>query len=180
MTLMSRQSTISDDYLKQQQELHKDAMYGVASLLAAPLVKSILEQTGVKSVSDYGAGKCNLRKGLHDLGMTDIEYFPYDPAFPEYGPPKPAGLVCCIDVFEHIEEPYLDRVLLELKSITIKLGFITVHTGSAQRILPDGRNAHLIQKPASWWLPRVCQHFEIVQLQRSRDGFWILTERQPS
>ncbi|MBM3530746.1 MAG: hypothetical protein FJX62_21925 [Alphaproteobacteria bacterium] len=173
---MQSRSTISDDYLSQQRELHKNPNYGVASLGYAPLVKQILEQTGIKAISDYGAGKCNLRKGLNDLGLRGFEYFPYDPVFPEYGPPKAAPLVCCIDVLEHIEESYLDGVLLDLKDITKGIGFFSVHTGAAAKTLPDGRNAHIIQKPSSWWLPRLCEHFEIAQLQRSPGGFWVLAE----
>lgn len=111
------------------------------------MVKQLLDQTGLKTLSDYGAGKCNLQKGLHDLGKRDFAYLPYDPAFPDYGPPKPAQLVCCIDVLEHIEEPYLEAVLLDLKDITRNIGCFSVHTGPAVKTLPDGRNAHIIQKP---------------------------------
>jgi len=175
---MQRPATISEAYLAQQVELHKNPNYGVASLGYAPLLKQLLDQTGINALSDYGAGKCNLRKALHDLGKRDFEYFPYDPAFPEYGPPMPAPLVCCIDVLEHIEERFLDQVLLDLKEITRSIGFITVHMGPAVKMLPDGRNAHLIQKPASWWLPRMCRHFEIAQLQRTQGGFWVLVEPQ--
>jgi hypothetical protein len=173
---MQRRSTISEEYLAQQQELHKNAEYGIASLGYAPIVKQLLIQTGIKSISDYGAGKCNLRKGLHDLGKRDFEYFPYDPAFPEYGPPRPAQLVCCIDVLEHIEEQFIEAIFDDLREITKHIGFFSVHTGPAIKNLPDGRNAHIIQKPSSWWLPRLCQHFEIGHLQRGEGGFWVIAE----
>jgi len=171
-------STISEDYLEQQKALHRDPNYGTASLRYAPIVRKVLEQAGLKSLSDYGAGKCNLRKALHDLGQTGLEYLPYDPAFPVYGPPKPADLVCCIDVLEHVEEQYLDAVFEDLERITTRIGFLTVHTGPAKKTLPDGRNAHIIQRPASWWLPLMCRHFEIVQMQRAFGGFWVITERK--
>src|SRR5262249_48792901 len=89
---MSNRPTISSGYLAQQQELHRNPNYGVASLSYAPIVKQILEQTRARSLSDYGAGKCNLRRALHDLGKRDFEYLPYDPAFPEYGSARPAQL----------------------------------------------------------------------------------------
>jgi hypothetical protein len=177
---MRDRTTISDDYRKIQQQLHENPNYGVASLTYAPLVKQFLDQSGIKTLSDYGAGKCNLRKALHDLGKHDFEYYPYDPAFSDYGPPRPASLACCIDVLEHIEESYLDHVLLDLEEITQKFGFFTVASGPAMKTLPDGRNAHLIQKPVRWWLPRLCAHFDINHLQRSPggDGFWILVGRK--
>ena len=177
---MQSRTTISENYLAQQRELHNNPHYGVASLGYAPVVKQLLDQTGIKAVSDYGAGKCNLRKGLHDLGKRDFEYFPYDPAFPEYGRPKPAPFVCCIDVLEHIEEEYLDAVFLDLQDITTNIGFFSVHTGPAMKVLPDGRNAHIIQQPSSWWLPRICQYFEVAHLQRGHGGFWIIAEPKKS
>ncbi len=173
---MTIQTKISPAYRTMQEELHKSPKYGVASFHMAPIVKQIMEQSGAKSISDYGAGKCGLYKGLQENGMTDFAYYPYDPAFPEFGEPKPADLVCCIDVLEHIEIEFLPTVLQDLKRIMLKAGFFSVHTGPATKVLPDGRNAHLIQKPASWWLPKLCEHFEIAQVQRRPDGFWVITE----
>jgi hypothetical protein len=173
---MASRPTISADYRAQQQKLHKNADYGIASVTYAPIVKSILDATGARSISDYGAGKQNLKRALQDLGKVDFEYFPYDPAFPEYGEPRPADLVCCIDVLEHIEPDYLAAVLLDLRSIVRGAGFFSIATGPAMKVLSDGRNAHLLQKPSSWWLPRLCEHFEIVRLQRTPDGFYVGVE----
>jgi hypothetical protein len=168
--------TISVDYLAQQQELHRNPDYGVASLGFAQIVKDVIEHFKAKSISDYGAGKKNLLKGLNGLGVTEFDYFPYDPAFPEYGEPKPADLVCCIDVLEHIEPPFLNSVLAELAEITVRRGFFSIHCDPAVKHLPDGRNAHLIQAPTSWWLPRLCQHFEVRHLETAPGGFWAMVE----
>ena len=162
---MSRH-TISEDYLKLQKELHLNPNYGIASLEFAPLVAQLAKQANIQSISDYGAGKKRLLEGLVNNGFHPKHYYPFDPAFPEYGEPKSADLVCCIDVLEHIEITKLDLVLDELASITTGLGFFSVHMGPARKILSDGRNAHLIQKPTSWWLPKLCQHFNILELQQ--------------
>ena len=109
--------------------------------------------------------------------MTGYEYQPYDPAFPGYGAAKPADLVCCIDVLEHIEPKLLDNVLKELARITKGLGFFTIHMGPAGKVLSDGRNAHLIQKPTSWWLPKLCNYFEINNMQLHQvfgKGFMVI------
>ena len=166
--------TISDDYRNAQKKLHENPNYGVASLQYAPIVKEVIQQIGAKSISDYGAGKCRLRMKLKELGLRKFRYFPFDPAFPEYGEPKEAELVCCIDVLEHVEPFYVEAVLIDLRKITNGLGFFTIHTGPAVKTLADGRNAHLIQNPASWWLPKLCDHFEILHLQASPGGFWIV------
>jgi len=171
---------ISEGYLEEQKLLHKNPNYGVASIGFAPLVKEIIMQTQIRDISDYGAGKCNLKKSLDKMGITGIDYYPYDPVFPEYGAPKAADLVCCFDVLEHIEEDFLVNVLNDLKKITVKLGLFSIHTGPAQKTLSDGRNAHIIQQPSSWWLPKLCERFEIMQLQQSPGGFWMLVEPRKS
>jgi hypothetical protein len=51
--------------------------------------------------------------------------------------------------------------------------------GPARKILADGRNAHLIQKPSSWWLGKLIQHFEILHLQTHSlmgQGFWVVLQ----
>jgi len=51
-----KMNTISDEYLKLQQELHKNPSYGVASLQFTPLVAKLIKKINAVSVSDYGAG----------------------------------------------------------------------------------------------------------------------------
>jgi hypothetical protein len=172
-------NTISNNYLLQQTELHKNPNYGVASLEFAPLVAALVRELKPHSLSDYGAGKKNLLRGLKTHGIEVENYYPYDPVFPAYGPARSADLVCCIDVLEHIEPDFLDSVLTELANITIAFGFFSIHMGPAGKVLSDGRNAHLIQKPTSWWLPKLCQHFEILQLQTHQimgNGFWVFVQ----
>ena len=172
-----RTDIISDDYRKLQQDLHLDPDYGIASLSFAPLVAEIMRRTGARSISDYGAGKKNLLKGLAKAGVSGFDYRPYDPAFPEYGEPRSADLVCCIDVLEHVEPDYLSKVIDELSAITTKFGFFSIHLGAAGRVLADGRNAHLIQKPTSWWLKQLIERFEINHLQLHQmlgNGVWVI------
>lgn len=172
--------TISKDYLEQQALLHcEEEDYGVASLSFAPIVAELIRQTNAKSLSDYGAGKMKLREGLRKAGLDPDPYLPYDPVFPEYGPPRAADLVCCIDVLEHIEPPFLENVLIQLSEITTGIGFFSIHMGQAARVLTDGRNAHLIQEPSSWWLARLVRYFEVVHLQSHRimgDGMFLIVK----
>lgn len=172
-------TNISEEYRKIQQELHLDPNYGVASLSFAPIVAELIRKGSIKTVSDYGAGKKNLLVGLRQAGIPSLTYKPYDPAFPEYGPAQNADLVCCIDVLEHIEPDRLDNVLKELGTLVTQFGFFSVHMGPASKTLSDGRNAHLTQQPSSWWLPKLCQHFEIMQMhthQMMGRGFWVIVQ----
>jgi hypothetical protein len=173
--------TISAEYLKLQTELHKNPNYGVASLSFSPSVAEIIKNNHIKTVSDYGAGKKNLLVGLNKLGVELEAYYPYDPVFPEYGLPQAADLVCCIDVLEHIELGSLEAVLQELASITTHLGFFSIHMGPAAKVLSDGRNAHLIQEPSSWWLPRLCRYFDVLHLLSHNmmgKGFWVIVRKR--
>jgi len=169
--------TISKEYLELQKKLHLNPDYGVASLSFAQIVSEIIKKANINTISDYGAGKKNLLIGIQNNGITDIKYFPYDPAFPEYGEPVTSQLVCCIDVLEHIEPELIDNVIQDLASIITNLGFISIHMGPAKKILDDGRNAHLIQKPCSWWLAKIVKYFEIVQLMSHQimgNGIWMI------
>ena len=90
---MTNKNTITEEYRKLQQELHQNPNYGIASLTFAPLVADLIQKAHIKSLSDYGAGKQNLLVGLKKQGVEISAYYPYDPAFPEYGSPAPADLV---------------------------------------------------------------------------------------
>ena len=172
-------TVISQAYLAEQQGLHRNPRYGVASLHFAPLVQGLLRAGGCSSLADYGAGKCNL---FHALGgaAAGVAYYPYDPAFPDYGPARPADLVTCIDVLEHIEPDCLDAVLDELAAITTRLALLTVHTGPAKKRLSDGRNAHLTQQPVEWWTGHVERRFDILHVKPIRKGFFMVVAPRAS
>ena len=157
---------ISKEYLDLQKELHLRSDYGTASFGIAPEVKKIFEENKLTSISDYGAGKCNLQKKLIQLGLKDFDYFPYDPVFPEYGSPKKADLVCCIDVLEHIEESFIENVINELRNITDKLAYFTIALKPAGKILKDGRNAHILLKSEDWWLNLIKSKFNFKEVNK--------------
>ena len=75
---------------------------------------------------------------------------------------------------EHIEQEYLEVVLDEIKSITLKLCYFSIATKPAVKKLSDGRNAHLIQKPTRWWLPKLCERFHIEFLKKGPNDFIVL------
>ena len=79
------------------------------------------------------------------------------------GTPNPADIVACTDVLEHIEPECLEDVLADLRQVTKRLGFFTIATRPAKKFLADGRNAHLIQQDAKWWIERLWKHFKIQQ-----------------
>lgn len=177
---MTEAALISEDYRRMQQELHRNPNYGVASVGYAPLVAQVMEATGITEILDYGAGKGRLGQTLDDMYENPLVIHHYDPAIPEWSArPQPCPLVACIDVLEHIEPDLLDNVLDDLKRVTARAGVFTVHTGPAVKVLLDGRNAHLIQKPPSWWLPKFLDRFELISFNRVPNGFYVVVERKP-
>lgn len=157
-----------------QKTLHENPQYGVSSVIFAPIVDHTIVTYQIKEILDYGAGKCRLRDALENK----IDYYPYEPSNPEMDKtPEPRELVACIDVLEHIEPECLDDVLDDLQRCVLKYGLFTIHTGAAQKVLPDGRNAHLIQEPPVWWKEKLNKRFAIIKELDIGNGFVVLVKR---
>lgn len=173
---------ISEQYRDQQRQLHARGDYGTASAAYAEQVAKIIDRHGVQRLLDYGAGsKLTLIRTISErrLAHTKFEYVPFEPAVEQYSkPPEPCQMVACIDVLEHIEPDCLDAVLDDLKRVTLEVGFFTVACGPAAKVLPDGRNAHLIQEPPEWWLPKITDRFKLQTFQRTPSGFVVLVTAQ--
>jgi hypothetical protein len=139
---------ISESYRELNSQLHSQRPdYGISG---ARWASHILQ--------DYGCGK----RSLQDALGFDIRN--YDPAIGEYSAvPDPADIVACTDVLEHIEPECLDDVLADLRRVTKKMGFFTIATRPAKKFLSDGRNAHLIQQDARWWLEKLWEKFHVQQ-----------------
>lgn len=165
---------ISDDYRKQLEQLHTERKdFGTTSPMYAGFIRNIIKQYEPEGLLDYGAGKQALREAL---GIKD-GYFAYDPAIPEISAtPDPQDLVVCTDVLEHVEIGMVPKVVKDLARCVKKVGFFVIHTSKAMHHLPDGRNAHLVQQKASWWLHYLIQHFEIIALETDKYGFWVVVE----
>jgi hypothetical protein len=169
---------ISEDYRAQQKHLHDTTTYGTASAQFAPMVAKLIDSHKVKKLLDYGAGsRLTLIRTLAEqrLVKTPFDYTPYEPAVEKYaGAPEPSEMVACLDVLEHIEPECLDAVLDDLKRVTQRVGLFSIHCGPAAKTLPDGRNAHVIQEPPEWWLPKITDRFVLQTFQRTPGGFVVL------
>lgn len=167
-------SLITDEYTELNRQLHaKELGYGVGGGRHAPTVLTLMEKTGCKSVLDYGCGKGYLGKAL------PFPIWEYDPAVPEKSAaPRPAELVVCTDVLEHIEPECLMAVLGDLQRCTVKVGFFVIHTGPARKTLPDGRNTHLIQKDEAWWRAKLSKFFEVGDVKAVGKELWVVVGPQ--
>lgn len=164
---------ITDAYRAEQEALHAKGNYGTASLGYGKIISRLLDATESDTVLDYGCGSMrNLLKVLEPV--REVAYLGYDPAVPAYSGKEPCDFVVCIDVLEHIEPDLLDNVLDDLLMLTKHWAFFTVHTGPAVKTLSDGRNAHLIQQPPAWWLPKFLQRWDLQKFDATQQGFNVL------
>jgi hypothetical protein len=153
------QNTISQEYAKQNRILHHlNPTYGVSAVRHKDTIKKLYEVTGSKSLLDYGCGKGLLAKSL------DFPIWEYDPAIPgKDNPPRPADIVVCIDVLEHIEPEYLTAVLTDLARCVVKVGYFVISTQKSIKTLPDGRNTHLIVEGKNWWQKTLQPFFTLAE-----------------
>ncbi len=149
---------ISEYYREQNRQLHKlNDTYGRSSEQWVPYIDTMIKDEGYASVLDYGCGKGELKARLPDHPIVE-----YDPAIEgKEAAPEPAELVVCTDVFEHIEPEHINAVLRDLKRVTKRKLFFSVACVPASKALPDGRNAHILLKPAAWWKDKIAEHFHI-------------------
>lgn len=108
----------------------------------------------VSSILDYGCGAGTLGTALKAQAWP-FDFREYDPAVPgKDAMPRPADLVVCTDVLEHIERDRLDTVLGHIRALSMQGTFLVISTVPAHKSLPDGRNAHLIVESPDWWRER--------------------------
>lgn len=152
---MKRYYLISDELLEQNRRLHSGkGGFGGSGWRRAEDVAKFAQDIGAVSVLDYGCGEGTLKKELQKrlFPGTVTEYDPAvkgKEACPEYGS---IDLVVCTDVLEHVEPQLLPNVIEHLCKLAKRGCFLVIATRPANKLLPDGRNAHLIIKSPKWWL----------------------------
>jgi hypothetical protein len=158
---------ITEEYRNMNKELHDtNKYYGTSGHRYLGAIIDVAKVIQTQDILDYGCGKSTLANNLP---------FPikqYDPAVPKHSElPKPADLVVCTDVLEHIEPECVDDVIDHLASVTRIACFITVAIRPAKKFLSDGRNAHLIQALPIWWIKKLEARFEVKDLKEGEGEF---------
>lgn len=154
---------ISSEYRELNMRLHRENLaYGVGGGKHAKTVMKLIESTKAKSILDYGCGKGYLANEL------PFPIWEYDPAIPgKDQTPRPADLVICTDVLEHIEPDKLFLVLGDLARCVKSIGYFTIDTEPASKKLPNGENTHLIQKKRNWWERKLSKFFTVAKILES-------------
>lgn len=143
---------ISPEYRALLLQKHASGKWGADDGREADAVNTFADEVGAETILSYGCGEMKLADALK--GRRRVTG--YDPGIPgRDGMPKPADLVVSFDALEHVEEDKLDAVLGHLWRIAGKAAYLVIATRPANAILPDNRNAHLVIRPAKWWIDRL-------------------------
>ena len=167
---------ISPEYLELNKRLHVDNTdYGTSGGKRAATVRKLIEKVKPQSILDYGCGK-----GLLGLSLP-FPIWEFDPAIPgKDAPPRPAELVICTDVLEHVEPDFLEAVIMDLSRCTLRVCYVVINTGPAIKMLADGRNAHLIQQPLEWWKGQLSKAFHVGSITQSGPEVTIILGPKPN
>jgi hypothetical protein len=156
---------ISPEYCALNRELHERTIYGISGHKYAPMVDDLATKHEAQTILDYGSGRGTLKAALTTRNRP-YRVLEYDPAIPgKEEKPIRADIVVCGDVLEHIEPECLFDVLDDIRNIARAAVFLVVSTVPAIKFLADGRNAHLIVEPSSWWLPKIQDRWRLRMFQ---------------
>jgi len=154
---VTRPVLISKEYKDLNSAMHQSNLaYGVGGGKHADAVLALAKIVPGATILDYGCGKGYLGRAL------PFPIWEYDPAvIGKDELPRPADIVACIDVLEHIEPERILFVLDDLKRVTRQIGYFVINTKPAHKTLPDGRNTHLIQEGRDWWTKTIAKFFDV-------------------
>lgn len=106
-----------------------------------------------KVILDFG---CGPRGGLAEcFGEKVLSYDPYVEKYSALPWGKEFDVVFSTDVLEHMTSAQIDKFLTLVRHSGTQFVFLNVSTRTAYKQLPNGANAHLTVKPASWWSRKI-------------------------
>lgn len=173
----TRDDFITPAYRALLERAHKGGKWGADGAKHAKAAEDFYRELKAATLLDYGCGEGRLRLALSAI-ENPIRVLEYDPGIDaKAGLPKPCDLVVCTDVLEHVEPEKLDNVLDHIFRISGLGAYLVIATRPANAVLADGRNAHLIVKPAAWWIDQIKKspwQISNVQEREGRDvSIWL-------
>jgi hypothetical protein len=164
-------------------------------------IKYLVDMYNASTLLDYGAGKGSLYEktniphpngttypniaafwGLESITCYDPAYLPFS-TFPEG---EKFDAVISTDVLEHCPEEDLTWIIDEIFSAANKFVFVNVACHPAERILPNGENAHCTVHEPKWWrdlyqniganYPNIRFHIAADLATKNDDGSYAMKE----
>ena len=149
----------TNEYKQQLEQMHNTINWGGGVASKVKYIVPNAKELGSVTILDYGCGNGTFKK-VCNQDFPDMEVREYDPGIPgKDSDPEQADYIVSVDVLEHIEPAAIHDVLAHIKEKMLKGGFFHICLVEAFAVLPDGRNAHLIVKGATWWKSLIEQYF---------------------
>jgi hypothetical protein len=151
--------------------LEPDSTYpGVNLMPHIRRIKALIDETGAKTILDYGCGKGYQYDPqpvrIEGVGTWDSvpDYWDvdevrcYDPCYERYSrrPEEQFDGVVSTDVLEHCPVEDLPWIVEEIFSYARRFVFASIACYPAKSRLPNGENAHCTVQPPDWW----CELFQ--------------------
>lgn len=138
---------------------------GISLLPHLGRIKALINETGARTILDYGCGKGQQyepqRIALPGGGECDsvVDFWDvdevrcYDPCYEPYSrlPQEQFDGVVCTDVLEHCPEEDLQWIVGEMFSFATRFLYAGIACYPAKSRLPNGENAHCTVRPPEWW-----------------------------
>jgi FkbM family methyltransferase len=139
-------------------------------------IKRLVDQTGARTILDYGAGKGmqyrphrvvvdgrHVADGIAEYWDVD-EVRCFDPGHAPHSalPEGKFDGVVCTDVLEHCPEEDLPWILDEIFGYAEHFVYLNVACFPARKTLPNGENAHITVRPPEWWRELVASRASVL------------------
>jgi trans-aconitate methyltransferase len=152
---------INQEYQNQIQELHSQGKFNNGAK-QFDIVDPFIKQYNPENLIDFGCGKGALIHTIKQHYPT-IDVFGYDPGNPEFStmPTRTFDAIISTDAIEHIEPEHLASSLNAMSDKMQRCGFFRIACHPAKKLLPDGRNCHLIVQEPTWWREQILEHMSV-------------------
>ncbi len=148
-------------------------------------IARLVAETGARSLLDYGSGKGLLYQDAADQPGTryktlaawkDVRVTCYDPGYAPYAAPVDGvfDAVISTDVVEHIPEDDIPWLLDELFGYANKFVYVVAACSPANKIMPDGTNAHCTVRRPQWW----AEQMRSASLRRPEPKWVLCTQKK--
>lgn len=159
----------TEEYGEQMRQMHEQGNFGIHGYTdiewsGRSLLSLVCTLQRPITVLDYGAGAGTYAEAVHKV-FKWIAVTSYDPFHPKWRDNPEPGIhdaVNCTDVLEHVELECVDNTLKWIADRCRFMACFAIGLEDANKILPDGRNAHITQKSAKWWSNKLREYFAIV------------------
>lgn len=155
----------SHELYRKTHETHPKYFQGYSLSTWVPEIGSIIKNSNIKTLLDYGCGKAKCWKEFNLKSQFNLDRLGlYDPGVSLYSTltNEIYDLVICIDVLEHVPKQHVDTVLAQIMERASKVVFLTISTRPASKKLIDGSNAHATIEPKEWWLEKLKKYEKLI------------------